>query len=147
MWSANILIPSKRSLSATDNRVLSPEHVSINTWISCRYSQEIQSDNGIQSDPMSDSLTWVSQVRPRSRSTGRFRQDNTGNRWTWKQHSSRIFSDDFLPISVRKHKKLAGIHRKNPHHFRPEYCFHVPAISGVFLPDTVTFAHLSSRIR
>jgi len=24
---------------------------------------------------------------------------------------------------------------KNPENFRPEYCFHVPAISGVFLQD------------
>jgi hypothetical protein len=33
----------------------------------------------------------------------------------------------------------AGIHRKNPHNFRSEYCFHDPAISGVFLQDPVTF--------
>jgi hypothetical protein len=30
--------------------------------------------------------------------------------------------------------------------FRPEYCFHVPAISGAFLQDTLTFPHLSFRI-
>jgi len=35
---------------------------------------------------------------------------------------------------------------KNPDNFRPEYCFHVPAISGVSLQDTVTFPHLSCRI-
>jgi hypothetical protein len=36
--------------------------------------------------------------------------------------------------------------RKNPKNFRSEYCFHVPAISGAFLQDTVTFPYLSCRI-
>jgi hypothetical protein len=35
---------------------------------------------------------------------------------------------------------------KNQCSFRPEYCFHVSAISGVYLKDTATFLHLSYRI-
>jgi len=56
------------------------------------------------------------------------------------------FSDDFRPIPAGKHRKLAGIHRKKSENFRPEYCVHVPAISGVFLQDTAAFPHLSCRI-
>jgi hypothetical protein len=32
-------------------------------------------------------------------------------------------------------RKVTG---KNPKNFRPEYCFHVPSISEVFLPNPVT---------
>jgi hypothetical protein len=42
---------------------------------------------------------------------------------------------------------LRGIHRKNMVIFRWEYCFHLLAISGVFLEDPMTFPHLSCRIR
>jgi hypothetical protein len=35
---------------------------------------------------------------------------------------------------------------KNPDNFWPEYCFHVPALSGVFVHDPVTWPHLSCRI-
>jgi hypothetical protein len=35
---------------------------------------------------------------------------------------------------------------KNPGNFRPEYCFHVPGISRVFLQDPVTFPYLSWKI-
>jgi hypothetical protein len=41
---------------------------------------------------------------------------------------------------------LTGIEWKNPDNFESEYCFHVPAISGVFLQDPVTFPDLSCRI-
>jgi hypothetical protein len=46
-----------------------------------------------------------------------------------------IFSSDFLAVSREKHKKIVGIHRKNPETFWPEYCFHVSLISGVFLQE------------
>jgi hypothetical protein len=49
----------------------------------------------------------------------------------------RIFSNDFWPFSAGKHRKLAGIHRKNPKNFRPEYCFHAPVSSGAFMQDPV----------
>jgi hypothetical protein len=35
---------------------------------------------------------------------------------------------------------------KYPDNLRPEYCFHVPAIFGVFSLDTVNSQHLSCRI-
>jgi hypothetical protein len=70
---------------------------------------------------------------------------------TWKQYSGRKFSGffpmisgRFLTESTRSWQEFTG---KNPDNFRPEYCFHVLAISGVFLHDTVTFPHLSCRIQ
>jgi hypothetical protein len=39
------------------------------------------------------------------------------------------------------------ITRKNRNNFRPEYCFYAPSISGVFLPDPMTFPPLSGGIR
>jgi hypothetical protein len=36
---------------------------------------------------------------------------------------------------------------KNPDNSRPEYYFHVPGISRLFLQDPVTFPHLSWEIR
>jgi hypothetical protein len=35
-----------------------------------------------------------------------------------------------------KKGKLAESHRKNPETFRPENCFHVPLISGIFLQES-----------
>jgi hypothetical protein len=38
-----------------------------------------------------------------------------------------------LPVrSDRNRREIIG---KNLDNFRPEYCFHVPTISGVFLPE------------
>jgi hypothetical protein len=54
-----------------------------------------------------------------------------------------MLSARFLLESTGSWQESAG---KNPNNFRPEYCFHIPAISGVFLRDTVTFSHLSCRI-
>jgi hypothetical protein len=55
----------------------------------------------------------------------------------WKQYSDRKFfgffpmlSVQFLPGSTGSWQESAG---KNPDNFRPKYCFHVPAIRGVFL--------------
>jgi len=51
-----------------------------------------------------------------------------------------MLSARFLPKSTENWQESTG---KNLTNFRPEYCFHVPAISGAFLKDTVTFPHLS----
>jgi hypothetical protein len=55
----------------------------------------------------------------------------------------RIFSDDFRPEGTGSGQEFRA---KNLGSFRPEYCFHVPVMSSVFLQDTVTFTHLSCRI-
>jgi hypothetical protein len=68
----------------------------------------------------------------------------------WKQYSDRKFVGFSPMISGRFLAKNTGSWQestgKNLDRFRPEYCFHVPAISGVFLQDTLTFPHLSCRI-
>jgi hypothetical protein len=68
----------------------------------------------------------------------------------WKQYSDRkifgffpMLSARLLPESTGSWRESAG---KNPGNFRPEYFFHVPAISGVVLQDPVTFPNLSCRI-
>ena len=83
---------------------------------------------------------------PRSKSTGRFRQEYTG---TWKQYSGRkisgfflVHSDHFPVLSARNWSEIIG---KNPEIFRLEYCFHVPVTSGVFLQDPAFFLSLSCR--
>jgi hypothetical protein len=58
----------------------------------------------------------------------------------------RIFSmisGRFLPESTGSWQESIG---KNLGNFRPEYCFYVPAVFGVFFQDTVTFPHLFYRI-
>jgi hypothetical protein len=55
-----------------------------------------------------------------------------------------MLSAGFLPESTGIWQESSG---KNPKTFRPEYCFHIPAISGSFLQDPVTFPHLSCRIQ
>jgi hypothetical protein len=59
---------------------------------------------------------------------------------------SRIFSGGFPQLPVLSGRILPGIIGKNPENSRPEYCFHVPGISCVFLRDPVTFPHLSWKI-
>jgi hypothetical protein len=54
-----------------------------------------------------------------------------------------MFSARFLSESTGSWQESTG---KIPKNFWPEYCFHVPAISGAFLRDTVSFMHLSFRI-
>jgi hypothetical protein len=61
----------------------------------------------------------------------------------WKQYSGRkvfgffqMISGRFLPESRGSWQESTG---KNLDNFWPEYCFHVPAISGVFLQETMTF--------
>jgi hypothetical protein len=46
-----------------------------------------------------------------------------------------MISDRFLLESTGSWQESTG---KNPKNFQPEYCFYVPAISGVFLQDPVT---------
>jgi hypothetical protein len=46
-------------------------------------------------------------------------------------------------LSARIRPEITG---KNPGNSQPEYCFHVPGISRVFLQDPVTFPHLSWKI-
>jgi hypothetical protein len=55
-----------------------------------------------------------------------------------------MLSTRFLSESTGSWRESTG---KNPDNLRPEYCFHVSAISGIFLKDLVTFPHLSCRIR
>ena len=54
----------------------------------------------------------------------------------WKQYSGRKFfghfPDDFRSVPVEKNRNSP---EKSPKFFRPEYCFHVPLISGVFLRE------------
>ena len=68
---------------------------------------------------------------------------------TWKQDSGRkvfgifpVISDWLLAESAGKWSKCA---RKNPEIFRPEYGFHVPVTSGVFLQDPAFLPSISCR--
>jgi hypothetical protein len=60
---------------------------------------------------------------------------------TWKQYSGRklsgFFPVDSCQFSVLSYRNWTEMIGKSPKNFRPEYCFHVPAISGVFLPEPV----------
>jgi hypothetical protein len=57
------------------------------------------------------------------------------------EHGSNIPSgispDFFVRFPPEECKKLIEIYWKNSETFHLEYCFHVPAISGVFLPEPV----------
>ncbi len=59
---------------------------------------------------------------------------------------SLIFSGGFQQLPVLSGRIFPEIIGKNPGNSRPEYCFHVPGISRVFLQDPVTFPHLSWKI-
>jgi hypothetical protein len=63
-----------------------------------------------------------------------------------KQYSGRKFFGFFPVIFGRFLRESTGIDWKKSGQSGSEYCFHVPAISGVFLQDPVTFPHLSCRI-
>jgi hypothetical protein len=66
---------------------------------------------------------------------------------TWKQYSHRKFFGFFPMIcdrfSVGKHRKLAGIHRKKILKIPIEILLPLPAISGAFLQNPVTFPLVS----
>jgi hypothetical protein len=69
---------------------------------------------------------------------------NSGNRWNmeavFRAECLRIFPVNSNQLSALFRWETAGIHQKNLEIFRPEYCFHVPAISGDLL-------NLSGKIR
>jgi hypothetical protein len=80
---------------------------------------------------------------PRSKITAtgsrRILQESPGNPRKWKQYSDRKFIG-FFPVDSCQFPVLSGKNRseiigKNPKNFRWEYCFHVSAISGAFLPE------------
>ena len=54
--------------------------------------------------------------QPRSKNTGRFRQESTGSHRNveavFQPENFRIFSDDFRPVPAGKHRELIGIHWK-----------------------------------
>ena len=87
---------------------------------------------------------------PRSKNTGRFRQESTGSHRNveavFQPENFRIFSDDFRPVPAGKHRELIGIHWKKSNKFPVGILLPLPAISGAFLWDPVTFPHLSCRI-
>ena len=100
-------------------------------------------------------ITMMMQIQMEYHHPGRKIRNGSGRKapeitGTWKQYSHRKFfgffpmiSDRFLPESTGNWSEFIG---KNPRNFRWEYCFHVPAISGAFLQDPVTFPLLSYRI-
>jgi hypothetical protein len=69
----------------------------------------------------------------------------------WEQYFGWKFARFFPMLSARFLPEITGSWQestgKNPSNIRPEYCFHVIAISGAFLKDTVTFPHLPCGIR
>ncbi len=76
---------------------------------------------------------------PKSRNTGQFLQENTGNQSNleavFRQESLRIFSGDFRLASSSFRQETLENDRENPKNFRPEYCFHfrrVPVFFGRF---------------
>ena len=78
--------------------------------------------------------------------SGRNTPEVTGS---WKHYSGWKISG-FFPVHsyhfpVLSRQKLVGNHRKKSGIFRPEYCFHDPVTSGVFLQDPEFFPSLSCR--
>jgi hypothetical protein len=57
---------------------------------------------------------------------------------SWKQYSGREFPGGFQQLPVLSGRIRPEIIGKNAGNPRPEYCFHVPGISRVFLKDPVT---------
>jgi hypothetical protein len=53
------------------------------------------------------------------------------------EHGSSIPSGNFPAGSCRKHKKLAGIHRKKSGRFPVVILLPLPSLAGVFLQDPV----------
>ena len=93
-------------------------------------------------------------IHARSDSPGQRVRDNSGRNTpevtgSWKQYSGRKISGFFWVHSdhfpVLSHQKLVGNHRKKSRIFWPEYCFHDPVTSGVFLQDSAFFPSLSCR--
>jgi hypothetical protein len=83
--------------------------------------------NHIHASPVfSSSQTWF---LPKSRTTGRFLQENTRNQWNleavFRPESLLIFPGDFrLAFRSFRQETPGNDREKNPKIFRPEYCFH-----------------------
>ncbi len=85
------------------------------------------------------------------RKSHRILQECTGNRRNWKQYSNgnfqaffRWIQANFLGFPTGSRSEIIG---KNPKIFRWEYCFHVPAISSVFLPEPARIFWLGDNVR
>jgi hypothetical protein len=84
---------------------------------------------------------WIPQdPAGKKRESHRILQKSTGNSRKWKQYSDQKFVGSF-PVDSSQFPVLSGRNRseiigKNPKNFRWEYCFHVPAISVAFLPES-----------
>jgi len=89
-------------------------------------------------------------IVPRSKITGRFRQESPGNRWNveavFPSEIFRIFFRWFPTVPAEKHRKVTRIHRKKSNNFPVGILLPLSAISGAFLQDPVTFPLLSCRI-
>jgi hypothetical protein len=75
-------------------------------------------------------------TKPRSKSPAR-KGSVPGNsdgfvETVFQTENFRFFSARFLSESTESWQEST---EKNPDNFRPEYCFHVPAISDVFMQD------------
>ena len=67
-------------------------------------------------------------------------QEHTGSHRimeaVFRPENFRIFPGDFRPVPGGKHRKVIGnAPEKIQKFFRPEYCFHDPVTSSVFLPE------------
>jgi hypothetical protein len=62
-----------------------------------------------------------------------------------KHPTARVKAYGSIPVGNCWNMEAAGSHRKYPETFRPKYCFHVPAISGVFLQALPTFRPVSVK--
>ncbi len=67
----------------------------------------------------------------KARESHRILQESTGN----NRNLSDFFSADSSHLPEDSGRNRSEIIGKNPKIFRWEYCFHVPAISGAFLPE------------
>ena len=73
---------------------------------------------------------------------GRFRQEYTGSHW----NIEAVFrAENFRCIPIAFLCFPPGTGRKSPEIFRPEYCFHVPVASGVFLQVPSGSGHRNLR--
>jgi hypothetical protein len=71
------------------------------------------------------------------------RPNSSVRKWPVPGNSGDLLEAVFRPESTGSWHKSTG---RNLENFWPEYCFYRPAISRVFLQDTLTFVHLSCRI-
>ena len=112
-------------------------------YIQVKYAVQRKTFNLQKKRPLIKFMVMVTTTGPRLKSTGRFLQENTGNqRNTGAVFPSENFRTFFPANSCSFRQKLVGSHPKN---FRPEYCFHIPLISCVFLRKPAIFPAPSCR--